>query len=59
MQVERYGGLPFGADADYEGVDAAREPEDLHLGVAAGRNAFAHQSLSLFAGQIYKLGQRK
>ena len=59
MQVERYGGLPFGADSDYEGVDAAREPEDLHLGVAAGRNAFAHQALTLFAGQVYKFGQRK
>ena len=57
MQVERYGGLPFGADSDYEGVDAARE--DLHLGVAAGRNAFAHQALTLFAGQVYKFGQRK
>ena len=37
---------PFGADADYEGVDAARNRKTLHLGVAAGRNAFAHQSLA-------------
>lgn len=59
VQVERYAGFAFRADADDEGVDAAREPENFHTVVAAGREALPHQALAVVPGHFDELRQRE
>ena len=59
MQVERYAGFAFRADADDEGVDAAREPENFHTVVTAGREALPYQALAVVPGHFDELRQRE
>lgn len=59
VQVERYAGFAFRADADDEGVDAAREPENFHTVVTAGREALPYQALAVVPGHFDELRQRE